>query len=213
MRPFIEFLGTFLFLFVIALVAGGSFVLAPVAMGGALMVLVYVGRHLSSGQFNPAVSLVLVLRGKQTFPEFLVLMAAQVLGGLAAFAVGYFVTGRTPGMAPGPDASLLQALVVEMVFTYMLCLVVLSVTTHRKTAENPLYGLAIGSTFMVAIIAGGPISGGGFNPATGLAATVLRALVGSGSFEYLWIYIVGPIVGSILAAFTFKAIAPDAESE
>ena len=96
------------------------------------------------------------------------------------------------------------ALLVEVLYTFALCLVVLNTACHEKTKGNSFYGLAIGFTIVVAAFAGGGISGGAFNPAVGVGPTLVHALLGGGSFANLWLYIVGPFLGSALAAGMFK---------
>ena len=200
MKPLTELVGTFLFLFVIALAAPGGSPLTALAIGGALMVAVYAGGHRSGAHYNPAVSLALFLQKKITASELLAYWAAQVVGGVAAFALGYAIVGKPVAIVPGAGQTAVTALVVETVFTFMLALVVLNTAASRKTEGNSFYGLAIGFTIVVAAVAGGPISGGAFNPAVGIGATVVAAMHG-GSLASIWIPIVGPLVGAALASY------------
>jgi aquaporin Z len=194
-----ELVGTFLFLSVIAL-SGPMGQLAPLAIGTALMVMVYMGGHVSGGHYNPAVSLGVFLRGKMTRAQLVTYWVCQLAGGALAFGFGYLVSGHTPGIHPGAKVMALQALAVEIVFTTALVLVVLNVAVTKATQGNSFYGLAIGFTIVVAAFAGGPISGGAFNPAVGLGATLGTALFGGGSWSDLWLYLVGPLIGAGLAA-------------
>lgn len=203
MKVATEFIGTFLFLFVIALVAPSGSPLTALAIGGALMVNVYAGGHRSGAHYNPAVSFALFLRKKITSSELLAYWGAQIVGGVAAFALGYAIVGKPVAIVPGTGQSALTALVVETVFTFMLALVVLNTAASRKTEGNSFYGLAIGVTIVVAALAGGPISGGAFNPAIGIGATLVAAMHG-GSIGSIWIPVVGPFVGAALAS-TFWA--------
>ena len=92
---------------------------------------------------------------------------------------------------------------VEVLYTFALALVVLNSAVAVKTLGNSFYGLAIGFTIVVAAFAGGPISGGAFNPAVGLGPIIVDALLGGGTVANLWIYLVGPLVGGALAAGVF----------
>jgi aquaporin Z len=94
-------------------------------------------------------------------------------------------------------------LVAEFIFTFALAWVVLHVATARGTQGNSFYGLAIGFTITVGVFAGGAISGGAYNPAVGIGPTIVNAVVGGGSWSALWIYIVGPLAGAVVAAATF----------
>lgn len=202
-------------MFCIAMAAssrGGAGAGAPLIIGFALLCCVYLGGHLSGAHYNPAVTLSIFLRGKMESSEVAPYWIAQFLGSLAAFAMGWWISGGTVAIAPGPEVGAFKAVVVEILFTFMLALVVLNVATHPKTAGNSYYGLAIGFTIVVAAYVGGGISGGAFNPAVGFGATVINAIWGGGSWGNLWIYIVGPLVGGALAAFAYTALSgPDGE--
>ncbi|HEV2472553.1 MAG TPA: aquaporin [Chthonomonadales bacterium] len=204
MKPLTEFVGTFLFLFTISLAAVGGSPIAPIAIGGALMVAVYMGGHRSGAHYNPAVSLGVLLRGRMSVSEFVAYVIAQVAAGLLAFALGYWITGKGVALAPGPLFGPAKALIVELVFTLFLVLTVLNVATEPKTEGNSYYGLAIGFAIVIAAIAGGAISGGAFNPAVGIGAVVVNAIATGGSMSSLWIYIVGPLLGGAIAAAIFK---------
>jgi aquaporin Z len=198
-RLITELVGTFIFLSVIAL-AGPAGPLAPLAIGTALMAMVYMGGHISGGHYNPAVSFGAFLSRKLGAVDMAGYWVAQLVGAALAFTFGYLVSNHTPGIHPGPNVQVFQALAVEIVFTAALMLVVLAVAATKATEGNSFYGLAIGFTIMAAIFTGGPISGGAFNPAVGFGATLGSALFGSGGWSDLWIYVVGPLIGAAIGA-------------
>ena len=111
--------------------------------------------------------------------------------------------GKTFAPMPGDGHSAMHALLVEFLFTFALCYVVLNSAVSKKTQGNSYYGLAIGFTVLVGAFAGGGISGGAFNPAVGIGPTIINATLGSGSWAALWIYIVGPLAGGAVAAGVF----------
>ncbi len=187
-----ELVGTFIFLSVIAL-SGPAGPLAPLAIGTALMAMVYMGGHISGAHYNPAVSFGAFLSRKLGAVDMAGYWVAQLVGAALAFTFGYLVSNHSPGIHPGLKVQLYQALAVEIVFTAALVLVVLAVAASRATQGNSFYGLAIGFTIMAAIFAGGPISGGAFNPAVGFGAT-------SGGWSDFWIYVVGPFIGAAIGA-------------
>ena len=199
-----EFVGTFFLVLTIGLTALAGAPLAPLAIGAALMVMVYMGGHVSGGHYNPAVSLAVLLRGKLAPREFVPYVVAQVAGSLAASAAVSWILGATFGPSPGQGTSTAGALLVEILYTFALCLVVLNVATSSKTQGNSYYGLAIGFTITVGALAGGPVSGGAFNPAVGIGPLVWGALIGGGSLAHLWLYVVGPLLGGGLAAALFR---------
>lgn len=202
----VEFIGTFFLVLTIGQVVVGAeagspaAALAPLAIGSALMVMVYAGGHISGGHYNPAVTLAVWLRGKCTAAEAPAYMVAQVLGALAAaLAVAYLKPGVevTPGtLQVGP------ALVAEFLFTFALCFVVLNVATAQGTKGNSNYGLAIGFTVLVGAFAVGGISGGAFNPAVAVGVTVM----GLSTWANLWIFLVADFLGGLAAALIFKAL-------
>ena len=199
-----EFIGTFFLVFTICLTVTGEVPMAPLAIGCSLMVMVYMGGHISGGHYNPAVSLAVLLRGKMSGKDFIPYVVAQVLGAIVAAYLSSVIFGRTIPIAPSANASVVAALLVEILFTFALALVVLNVATHPDVKGNSFYGLAIGFTIVVAAFAGGGISGGAFNPAVGTGITVVHALLGGGSFASWWLYLVGPFMGGALAAVVYK---------
>lgn len=194
-----ELLGTFLFLTVIAL-AGPIGPLAPLAIGAMLMAMVYMGGHVSGAHYNPAVSLGVFLRGKIGVPELVGYWVAQLVGAALAFVFGYLVSGRSGGIHPGPHVYWLSALAVETAFTLALVTVVLNVAVTEQTRGNSFYGLAIGIVIAAAAFAGGPVSGGAYNPAVGFGATFGSAVFAGGGWSDLWLYLVGPFLGAALGA-------------
>jgi aquaporin Z len=199
-----EFIGTFFLVLTIGLtvVAGTPF--APLAIGSALMVMVYMGGHISGGHYNPAVSLAVMMRGKLAARELLPYWVSQILGALAAAAVVRMILGQTFAPAPGGGVTAFPALLTELLFTFALALVVLNSATATATAGNSFYGLAIGFTLAVGVFAGGGVSGGAFNPAVGTGPIVVHSLAGGGGFGNLWLYWVGPLAGGVLAAVVFR---------
>lgn len=204
-RYLTEAIGTFFLVLTVGLTVLSGSPMAPLAIGSSLMVMVYMGGHISGGHYNPAVTLAVHLRGKLGARDVAPYMGAQLLGAiLAGFAVVH-MTGHSFAAAPAPDAGLTAVLLAEILFTFALCLVVLNVATDDATAGNSYYGLAIGFTVVVGAFAAGGISGGAFNPAVGVGPTLVGALFFQGSLANVWIYLVGPFAGGALAALAYKA--------
>lgn len=199
-----EFIGTFFLVLTIGLTVLGATPFAPLAIGASLMVMVYMGGHVSGGHYNPAVSLAVLMRGKMaSVGEFFGYVVSQCAGALVAAVVVYFVVGQTFAPAPAATASVSAAFLVELLYTFALALVVLNSAASAKTHGNSFYGIAIGFTVVAAAFAGGPISGGAFNPAVGVGPILVDALLGGGSIANLWLYVVAPLAGGALAAATF----------
>ncbi len=195
-----EFVGTYFLVLIIGLAVTGSIGLAPIAIGVGLGVLVYMGGHVSGAPYNPAVSTAMLLRKKMPSSDFLPYVIAQLLGALAAAGTVHVMVGRTFAPAPSMEAGLVAAFLAEMLFTFLLALVVLHVAATDATKGNSFYGFAIGGTVMVGAFVVGGISGGAFNPAVGTGPIVFSALMGTGGITNLWLYIAAPLAGGVLAA-------------
>lgn len=192
----IEFIGTFFLVLTIGLTGH------PIAIGCMLMVMVYMGGHISGAHYNPAVSISMIIRGVISTKESVKYIFSQILGSiLAAAVVGWL--GSTMVVAPSTDDSL-KILFVEAIFTFALVMVILNVATNPKTEGNSYYGLAIGFTILAAAWIGGGISGGAYNPAVGIGPLLVASLDDVRALGYLWYYIVGPLFGAILAAYVYK---------
>ena len=198
-----EFIGTFFLVFTIGLTAMAALPFGPLAIGAALTAMVYMGGRISGAHYNPAVSLAMLLRGKLANGDFVPYVVAQLLGSTAAAATVHLIVGKTFAPVPGDGVTAMSALLIEVLFTFALALVMLNVATHEGTGGNSHYGAAIGFTVLAGTLAGGPISGGAFNPAVGIGPTLINATLGTGSFDHLWLYLVGPLVGGVLAAAVF----------
>lgn len=199
-----ELIGTFFLVLTIGctVMSHGAGPFAPLAIGFALMVMVFAGGHISGGHYNPAVTLGVWLRGKCDTKDVVPYMVSQTIGALlAAFAVKFLKGGAT--VAPPPPATL-PALLAECLFTFALVYVVLNVATAKGTSGNSFYGLAIGSTVMVGAFAVGNISGGVFNPAVAVGISVM----GLSSWANIWIYLLADFTGAAVAAGAFAALNP-----
>src|SRR5690606_4994707 len=123
-------------------VEGPAAALAPLAIGSALMVMVYAGGHISGAHYNPAVTLAVWMRGKATAQEVVPYWIAQVVGAvLASFVVMMLKGGGAPEAL---QPAVVPALLAEFLFTFALAYVVLNVATASGTEGNSNYGLAIG---------------------------------------------------------------------
>jgi aquaporin Z len=202
-KYFVEFIGTFFLVFTVGMcvLPPGVDNFAPLAIGSALMVMVYAGGHISGGHFNPAVTVAVWLRGKCPAADVASYIASQVVAGVLAASVALALKG-SPDVTP-MDLKVFPALVAEFLGTFALCWVVLNTATAKATAGNSNYGLAIGFTVMVMAYAVGSVSGGAFNPAVAVGITVMHLVKGAN----LWIHLVADFGGGVAAAFAFKALS------
>jgi aquaporin Z len=204
MRAYVtEFIGIYFLVLTIGLTVLGGTPFAPLAIGGSLMVMVFMGGHVSGAHYNPAVSIACAMRKKLPWSEVPPYIAAQLLGATVAALTVRAILGQTFTLAPAEGIGAATAILVEALYTFALCLVVLNVATIQKTKGNSFYGLAIGFTIVVAAFAGGPLTGGAFNPAVGFGPILVHRLFADGTLGDLWIYWVGPLLGAVAGAGIF----------
>ena len=199
-----EFIGTFFLVLTIGctIIPGAAGVIAPLAIGAALMVMVYAGGHISGGHFNPAVTLAVFVRGRCETKDVIPYWVAQFLAGVAAALVAVFLVGKSG--TPMEIKNVPAAFAAEFLFTFALAYVVVNSATSKDTANNSFYGLAIGMTVMVGAFSVGAISGGAFNPAVAVGVAVMKLV----NFPDIWIHIVADFAGGLVAALTFKFLNP-----
>jgi aquaporin Z len=212
MRNYVtEAIGTFFLVLTVGLTVTQSVPMAPLAIGSSLMIMVYMGGHISGGHYNPAVSLAVFLRGKLQGRDLVGYWISQFIGAILAAGVVYVTLGATFAAHPGDGVTFWRAVLIELVYTFALCIVVLHTATTSDTEGNSYYGLAIGFTIVVAAFAGGAISGGAFNPAVGIGPAIYAAFLGqAGAMSSTLIYLIGPLAGAVVAAAVFRLQVPHA---
>ena len=182
----------------------GKGIIPALAIGSALMVMIFAGGHISGAHYNPAVTLAVTIRGRHPKGEVVPYWIAQILGALLAAGVVTYLVG-SPASPAAPPKDVMKALLAEFLFTFALAYVVLNVATSKATAGNSFYGLAIGFTVLTGAFAVGSISGGAFNPAVAVGA----AAMGLMDMSSIWIHIVADLAGGLVAGCTFLFLNPD----
>lgn len=202
-----EFIGTFFLVFTIGMtaVATPAGVIPPLAIGFALMIMIFAGGHISGAHYNPAVTIGVWLRGKCSTADVLPYIGFQILGAVAASAAALFLKGSPILPAPTPVAIPL-ILLGEFLFTFALVYVILNVATAKANANNSFYGLAIGSTVMVGAFAVGPVTGGSFNPAVTVALAFFYKAIPTST---MWAYLAAQIAAGVVAGGLFKILNPE----
>ncbi|NIP39262.1 MAG: porin [Candidatus Dadabacteria bacterium] len=201
----VEFLGTFFLVFIIgvAVIEPGLGIYAPLAIGLLLIIMIYAGAKISGAHYNPAVTISLWLRGrfnKDIVPYYII---SQVIAGVAAAVLIGFI--KDQNSISTIDSTIVSIFFAELIFTFVLCFVILYVATSKKTEGNSYYGLAIGLTVIIGAYAVGSVSGGAFNPAVALGITVM----GLSAAMKIWVYFVANFTGGIIAALIFKILNAD----
>jgi aquaporin Z len=201
----VEVIGTFFLVFTVAACGFSHSTFTPLAAGAALMVMVYAGGHISGGHYNPAVTMAALWRRRIGLSDAVSYWIAQFAAGVVAAAVARAVVNPPAVTILHPSGHALAATaVVELLFTFALCYVVLNVATSKDQLGNSFFGLAIGFTVLAGAFAVGGISGGAFNPAVALGA----ATGGLFAWSTLWVYLVVQAVAGVAAGLTFRALNP-----
>lgn len=200
----IEFLGTFFLVLIIGLSQN------PVAIGLGLAVLIYMGAHISGAHYNPVVSLAMLINDQIELKEFSFYLASQLLGSVVAT---YFI------MLLGNDFEVISNtndissfFVAEILFTFLLVFVILSVALNKKLEGNQFYGLAIGLTVTAGAFTVGNISGAVFNPAVSFGPSLFSFIdpqvvgVNISSSDFFIYYLITGIIGSVIASYLYKKV-------
>jgi aquaporin Z len=183
------------------------------AFGLTVLTIAYGLGHISGAHLNPAVSIGLWIGGRFSSKELLPYIVAQILGGIAAAFVLYIIAtgnGKPIGdfaangygeHSPG-KYNLVSALVTEIVMTFMFLIVILGATDKRAPAG--FAGLAIGLALTLVHLISVPVTNASVNPARSISQAVF---VGGWAMEQLWLFIVAPIIGAILAGLVYNMFA------
>ena len=213
-----EFIGTFALTFVgggaIIATSGENLLVIALAHGLILAVMIAAMMHVSGAQFNPAVSVALASRGKQSWLQACSFSIVQILGGIAAafllkattvpaYSFANTHIGETLGMysgSAGPEmVSAWRVLVLEGLAAFFLMWVIMGVAVDSKNKQHVgIAALAIGGVVAADILCFGPLTGASMNPARSFGPALV-----TGAWTLQWCYWVGPIVGASLAALCY----------
>ena len=226
-----EFIGTFVLVFVacgVAAATGGNLVATSLAFGLVIVAMAYSIGRVSGCHINPAVSLGCLLTKRMTLKEFLVYVLSQVLGGLVGgialfgifkmadvalvgnacnYATGYALNGLTAG-------GIISAILAEIILTCIFVYTILNVT-DEKAGHGKIAGIVIGLTLTLVHLIGINITGTSVNPARSIA-TAFADLIFNGEAAALgqvWMFIVAPLIGALVAAIVYKVLNTEKNSK
>ena len=212
-----ELVGTFVLVYGGTAVAVGAILARPtagppydslavaLAFGLALAAVVAAVGHISGAHVNPAVTLGMAATKKfpwQYVPHYVV---AQLVGAVLAALATWVTFGgagardeaKLAATYPAQGVGDLQAFVVEILITFVLVFVVMAVATDQR-APAAIAPIAVGFALAVGVFIAGPVTGGSVNPARSLGPMVV-----AGDLSSVWLYILGPIIGGVLAALLY----------
>lgn len=198
-KLFMEFLGTFFFIFTITMTGN------PFAIAAMLMAWIYIGFFVSGSHYNPLLSFALALRGKLPWHELLWYILAQIAGGFAAFLATSFFHGSVAIPAPEQNITFMQAFLIETLLSFVFALIVLVIATAQKYEGNDIFAFAIGFTVPALAALGATTSGGLFNPAIALGGMLYSIFNRIPlALEHIVMYVGGAFLGAFLAALAFN---------
>merc|ERR1719159_751221 len=204
-----EFIGTFFLVLTVGLNVLGKSPAPVFSIAASLMCMIYALGNCSGAHFNPAVTLAIACSGRDKIGmiDALAYVGVQIFGGVcAAYTYAAMHHGKTFPLSPGPGFTFAGAATAEIVFTFVLCFVVLNVATVTEPSKD-MFGLAIASCVTAGGYAIGAVSGGSLNPAVSFGISSSH-IIGGGHFYNCLIYSGFEFVGALLAAVTFRATRP-----
>lgn len=213
-----EFIGTLILVLFgtgIAAFSGGDLVATALAFGLAIVAAAYVIGNISGCHVNPAVSLAMLIKGEINLGEFIGYVIGQVLGALAGSGILYLILSTTDistaslgangyGALSATNISMWGAIITEIVLTCVFIYTILGVTSDSK--KSSVAGIVIGLTLTFVHLLGINLTGTSVNPARSLAPAII---LGGKALSQVWVFIVAPLIGTVLASIIYKYLNKD----
>ncbi len=193
-----------------AVVTGGNLVATSLAFGLSIVAMAYVIGGVSGCHVNPAVSFAMFINKKLSRKDFIWYVVAQIIGALCGIGLLYLILSSSTigtdslgangyGSMSSVRLNLLGAIVTEIILTFVFIFTILGVTSDKK--KDNIAGIVIGLTLMFVHIIGINLTGTSVNPARSLAPAII---LGGKALAQVWVFVVSPLIGSAIAAYTFK---------
>ncbi len=179
----------------------GGLMAAAWVSGLAVLAIVYALGHISAAHFNPAVTLGFAADGRFAWRFVRPYCLAQTTGGILAAGASWLLFGFAAGTHV-PSVGPSRAIGMEALLTFFLMLVIVSVATDKR-ANGVVPGMAIGLAVVLDVVIGGPVTGGSMNPARSLGPALFA---GGSPLSRYFVYVVGPIIGAVVAAKLYEAL-------
>jgi aquaporin Z len=200
-----ELLGTFVLVLVgcgTAVYTNADVVATSLAFGLSIVALAYSIGNVSGCHVNPAVSLAMLINKKMNIKDFIFYVISQIIGAFVATLVLGFVFNSFDKLGANSfDTRILVALIIETILTFIFILSILGVTSKKEYSN--VSGLVIGLTLVLVHLLGIHFTGTSVNPARSIAPAILQ---GGTALSQLWVFIVAPLFGSLLASLFYKFV-------
>ena len=206
-----EFIGTFvLVLFACGTAAmvgcsttsfDAAYILTALAFGLVIVAMAYSIGNISGCHINPAVSIAMLVSKKMSVKDFIGYVIAQFLGAIAGAGVLMALIGTERGLGANGlfEGSIIKSLIIEIILTFVFVIAILGVTS--KVENGRVAGLVIGLTLTLVHIFGIAFTGTSVNPARSFGPALF---VGGDALANVWVFIVAPLIGGVLAAVVYK---------
>ncbi len=210
-----EFIGTFvLVLFACGTAAvvgcnaaaGTGYLLTALAFGLVIVAMAYSIGNVSGCHINPAVSIAMLVSGKMNVKDFIGYVVAQFLGAIAGAAVLMAIVGVDTGLGANGlyNGNVGISFVIEVILTFVFVIAILGVTSKQE--NGAVAGIVIGLSLVLVHILGISFTGTSVNPARSFGPALL---VGGEALKNVWVFILAPLVGGVLAAITYKFLSTE----
>ncbi len=210
-----EFIGTFVLVLLACGTAsvvgcssenGTGYLLTALSFGLVIVAMAYSIGNISGCHVNPAVSIAMLVSKKMTVTDFIGYVVSQFLGATAGAAVLMALVGKASGLGANGlyNDDILKSIIVEIILTFIFVIAILGVTS--KTENSSVAGIVIGLTLVLVHIFGIYFTGTSVNPARSFGPALL---VGGSALSDVWVFIVAPLIGGVLAALVYKFLSSD----
>ena len=207
-----ECIGTFTLVFVACGVAakvgcdasnGAGYLITALAFGLVIVAMAYSIGNVSGCHINPAVSIAMLVSGKMTFVEFIAYVVSQFAGAIAGAALLIPFVGKESWLGTNAlfDGSIGLSILIEIVLTFIFVIAILGVTS--KVENGAVAGLVIGLSLTLVHLLGIAFTGTSVNPARSFGPALF---VGGEALSNVWVFIVAPLIGGVLAAVCYKIL-------
>ncbi len=181
-----------------------SYLTTAVAFGLVIVAMAYSIGNISGCHINPAVSLAMLITNQISLADFFGYIVSQILGAIAGAGIlRIFFDPADSGFGTNGmyDGSIVKTLLIECILTFVFVLAILGVTSKVKNAQ--VAGIVIGLTLILVHILGIYFTGTSVNPARSIGPALFKM---GDAIKNVWLFIVGPLAGSAIAAFVWKGI-------
>lgn len=177
-----------------------AYLLTAFSFGLVIVAMAYSIGNISGCHINPAVSIAMLVRGKLSFKDFVGYVVAQVLGAIAGAVILMVLVGKESGLGTNSlyNSDVWLSFLIEVILTFVFVITIIGVTSRQE--NSAVAGVVIGLTLVLVHIFGIYFTGTSVNPARSFGPALM---VGGAALKYVWVFILAPLCGGILAALVY----------